>query len=73
MSGVITDRSTARILGAVVVIMTVLIDISCFLFTKPEISHRATFPLVVIVPSLPLFAFAVYLFRRSSKLKVEED
>lgn len=73
MSGVITDRATARILGAVVLIMTFLIDVSCFIFTKPEISHRATFPLVVLVPSLPLIGFAVYLFRRASKLKVEED
>jgi hypothetical protein len=53
--------------------MTLIVDVSCFIFTKPEISHRPTFPLVVLVPSLPLVAFAVYLFRRASRLKVEDD
>jgi hypothetical protein len=70
---VITDRFTARVLGSIVLIMTLLIDLSCFIFTKPEISHRPTFPLVVIVPSLPLVAFGVYLLRRASRLKVEDD
>ena len=69
----ITDRFTARVLGALVIIITMIIDVSCFIFTKPEISHRATFPLVVFGPSLPLFAFGVYLLRRSSSLKVEDD
>jgi len=70
---VITDRFTARVLGAVVLLMTFLIDVGCFMFTQPEISHRPTFPLVVIVPSLPLVAFGVYLLRRAARLKVEED
>jgi hypothetical protein len=65
---VITDRFTARVLGALVLIMTLLIDLSCFIFTKPEISHRSTFALVVLVPSLPLFGFGVYLLRRASRL-----
>ena len=69
----ITDRFTARVLGAVVLIMTFLIDVSCFLFTKPEIRSRPTFPLVVLVPSLPLVAVAYYLFRRAAKLKAEDD
>ena len=69
----LTDRFTARVLGAVVLVMTVLIDISCFLFTKPEISHRPTFPLVVILPSLPLFGLAVWLFRRAEQLKPGDD
>lgn len=70
---VLSDRSTARILGAIVLVMTILIDVSCFLFTKAEIRARASFPLVVFVPSLPLFAAAAWLFRRSSKLEIEED
>ena len=69
----LTDRFTAQVLGAIVLVMTILIDISCFIFTKPEISHRATFPLVVIIPSLPLFAVSFWLFRRAARLKVEED
>lgn len=69
----LTDRSTARILGAIVLVMTLLIIVSCFIFTKPEIRSRPTFPLVVLVPSLPLFAASFWLFRRANKLKVEED
>jgi hypothetical protein len=70
---VLSDRFTARVLGAIVLVMTLLIDVSCFIFTKPEIRSRPTFPLVVIVPSLPLIGLSVWLFRRSARLKVEDD
>lgn len=69
----VSDRFTSKVLGALVLIMTLLIDVSCFIFTKPEIRFRPTFPLVVVLPSLPLFAIGVYLFRRGSRLKVEDD
>jgi hypothetical protein len=69
----LTDRFTARVLGAIVLVMTVLIDVSCFIFTKPEVRMRPTFPLVVIVPSLPLLAASYWLFRRSAQLKAEDD
>jgi len=65
----LTDRFTAQVLGGVVVAMTVLIDLSCFIFTKPEISHRPTFPLLVLVMSLPMIGAAVYFFRRAKTLK----
>jgi hypothetical protein len=70
---VLSDRFTARVLGAVVLVMTLLIDASCFMFTSPEIRQRPTFPLVVLVPSLPLFAFSFWLFRRASGLKDAGD
>jgi len=70
---VLSDRFTARVLGAVVLVMTLLIDVSCFIFTRPEIRSRPTFPLVVLIPSLPLFAVSVWLFRRAARLKVEDD
>jgi hypothetical protein len=66
---VLTDRLTARILGAVVLLMAVTIDIGCFMFTKPEIRQRPNFPLFVLVLSLPLVALAIYFFRRASQLK----
>ncbi len=65
----LTDRLTARILGAVVLLMTVTLDIGCFMFTKPEIRQRPTFPLLVLVLSLPLIALAIFFFRRASQLK----
>jgi hypothetical protein len=70
---VITDRFTAKVLGALVLVMTFLIDVSCFIFTKPEIRSRPTFPLVVIVPSLPIVALGVYLLWRANRLKAEDD
>ena len=69
----LTDRFTARVLGAIVFAMAAIIDISCFLFTKPEISHRPTFPLVVLLLSLPLFALGFWLFRRAAQLKPDDD
>lgn len=65
----LTDRLTARLLGAVVLLMTFTINIGCFFFTKPEIRARPTFPLVVLIPSLPLIALAIWLFRRARSLK----
>jgi hypothetical protein len=65
----LTDRFTARVLGGITVAMTIIIDLSCFFFTKPEISHRPTFPLLVLVMSLPMIGGAVYCFRRARTLK----
>jgi len=66
---VLTDRLTARILGAVVLLMTFAIDVGTFFFSKPELRERPSFPLVILIPSLPLFALAFYFFWRASKLK----
>lgn len=68
----ITDRFTARVLGAVVLLMAVVIDVGCFVFTKPEIRQRPTFPLVVLVPSIPLFGLGIYLLCRANRLKAED-
>lgn len=67
-----TDPFTARVVGAIVLIMTLLIDVSCIVFTRPEISRQPSFPLVVFLPSIPLFAFGIYLFWRASRMKAEE-
>ena len=65
----LNDRLTARILGAVVSLMTFAIVIGSVFFTKPEIRERPSFPIVVIVLTLPPAALAVWLFRRASRLK----
>jgi hypothetical protein len=70
---VLTDRATARILAAIVLVMSVIIDVSCFVFTKAEVRAQPSFPIVVLVASLPLFLLSFWLFWRASKLKVEED
>ncbi len=69
----LTDKFTARVLGAVVLVMTVVIDVSCFLFVRPELRARPTYPLLVIVPSLPLVAFGAWLLWRASKLDSDDD
>lgn len=69
----ITDRFTARVLGAVVLLMTFGIVVGSFFFTKPEIRHQPTFPLVVLVPTLPLIALGIYLFRKAARLPVSDD
>jgi hypothetical protein len=65
---VITDRFTARVLATTVFVLGVLIDLSMFLFVKPEIRARPDFPLLVLVPSLPIFVVGLVLWRRGSKL-----
>lgn len=69
----ITDQFTAKLLGAIVLLMVFTIDVGCFFFTKPEISHRPTFPLVVLVPSILPALFAAHLFRKASKMKADQD
>jgi hypothetical protein len=68
---VLTDRFTARVLGAVVLLLGALVDISMFIFVKPEVRDKPEFPLLVLLPSLPILALGVFLFWRASKLKDE--
>ncbi len=60
---------TTRLLGAIVLLMTLAIDLGMAFFTKPEIRQRPSFPLFVLVMSLPLFALAAWFFRRAAKMK----
>lgn len=69
----INDRYTARVLGALLVILAILIDVSSFIFVKPEVRQKPGFALIVILPSLPIVAFGIHLLRRASKLREEED
>lgn len=68
----ITDRMTAKVLGLVVILITFLIDTSCFMFARPE-ARTPRFATVVIVPSLPLFAIGLLLLRKASKMKDEPE
>ncbi len=65
----ITDRFTARVLATTVFVLGVLIDLSMFLFVNPEVRARPGFPLLVLVPSLPIFVVGLVLWRRGSKLE----
>jgi hypothetical protein len=69
----ITDRMTARVLGAVVLLLSVLIDSSCFIFARPETRSNPRFAVVVAISSVPLFLIAALLFRKAERLRVAEE
>lgn len=64
----LTDRMTAKVLGLLVVALTLLIDISCFIFARPETRQSPRFATIVVVMSLPLFLVSALLFRKAAKL-----
>jgi hypothetical protein len=69
----ITDRLTARVLGALLLFLPFVIDTSCLIFAKPELRSQPRFVAIVILPSLPLFALGALLFRRAARMKDEES
>jgi hypothetical protein len=69
----ITDRLTARVIGLLLLILTVIIDTSTFIFTRPEVRWSPRFALMVILPSVPFLIFGVLLLRRAEHLKEDDD
>lgn len=67
----ITDRLTARVLGLLVIALALIIDVSCFVFVPAETRAKPAYPLVVILPSLPIIALGVWLLRRAERLEDE--
>ncbi len=63
-----TDRFTARVLGAITLLVTVIIDISTAVLTRPETRSRPGFALVVLLPSLPLFILGAWFFVKARRL-----
>lgn len=68
----ITDPLTAKVLGLLVVLLAILIDVSCFMFTRPELRAAPGFAAIVIVPSLPLFVVGALLIRKGLRMKDED-
>ena len=69
----ITDRMTARVLGLVVLMLSLLIDSSCFIFARPETRATPRFALVVVLTSLPLYLAGALLLRKASRMKDAEE
>lgn len=65
----ITDRTTAKVLGLVVLVLSLLIVASCFIFARPETRQSPRFPVVVLVSSLPMFAVSALLFLKAARMK----
>lgn len=69
----ITDRLTARVLGLLVLVLAVLIDMSSFIFARPETRQNPRFALVVVVTSLPMYLAGALLLRKASRMKEDEE
>lgn len=69
----ITDRTTAKILGLIVLVLSLLVVTTCFVFARPETRQNPRYPVVVLVSSLPMFAASALLFLKASRMKDEED
>jgi lipopolysaccharide export LptBFGC system permease protein LptF len=67
-TNVINDRFTAKVLGLLCIVFTVLIDASFFMFSRPEAKAKPGFALIVIVPSLPFVAIGAWLLRRAERM-----
>lgn len=69
----ISDRLTAKILGLLVLVFTMIIDMSMFMFTPAETRGRPGFAVIVLLPSLPFVALGAWLLWRSSKMKDDNE
>ncbi len=65
----ITDPLTAKVLGLLVLVLALLIDVSSFMFTRPELRVAPGFAAIVIVPSVPLFVVGILLLRKGFRMK----
>ncbi len=69
----ITDRMTAKVLGLLVLVMTLLIDTSCFIFARPETRQSARFAVVVAITSVPLLLVGALLLRKAKGMAEDDD
>jgi hypothetical protein len=69
---VLTDRLTARVVGLLLIALALIIDASCFIFVPAETRAKPGYPLVVLVPSLPIIGLGAWILRRAEKLKDPE-
>lgn len=69
----ITDRMTAKVLGVLVLFLTLIIDTSCFIFARPETRSNPRFALVVAITSIPLFVVGALFLRKASTMKEDRE
>jgi O-antigen/teichoic acid export membrane protein len=70
---VITDRLTARVLGLLLFVLPLIIAVSYFVLSRPEIRAQPRFIVIVLVPCLPLFAIGTWLLRKAERMKEDEE
>jgi hypothetical protein len=69
----ITDRTTAKILGVIVLMLAILIDTTCIVFARPETRQNPRYPVIVLVSSVPMYLIGALLFWKASRMKDDED
>lgn len=69
----ITDRMTAKVLGVLVLFLTLIIDTSCFIFARPETRSNPRFAVVVAITSIPLFVVGALFLRKASTMKDDRE
>jgi uncharacterized membrane protein len=69
----ITDRMTARVLGLIVLVLALIIDVTCFLFARPETRESSRYVVVVAVTSAPLFLVGGLLLLKGSRMKDDRN
>ncbi len=71
----IKDRLTASVLGLVIIVFSVLIDVSILILTPKDSIRvsRGAFLLLTVVPSLPFILAGGWLLRKAKSLPDESD
>ena len=69
----ITDRMTAKVLGVLVLFLTLIIDTSCFIFARPETRSNPRFAVVVAITSIPLYVVGALFLRKASTMKEDPE
>ncbi|MDB4935330.1 MAG: hypothetical protein JWP87_2302 [Labilithrix sp.] len=69
----ITDRTTAKILGVIVLMLAILIDTTCIVFARPETRQNPRYPVIVLVSSVPMYLVGALLLWKASRMKDDED
>lgn len=61
------DRRTAKILGFMVLLFTLLVDTSMLMFAPESARQRPGFPVFVLGTSAPFFVLSLWLFVRGGR------
>jgi hypothetical protein len=63
----VTESSNYKVLGAVTLVFTLLVDVTTVIFGRPGIGQRSPvgFAAFVVVSSLPFYALGVHFMRKA--------
>lgn len=67
------DRFTARVLGGVIVVFTLLVVVSTLVLAPPEAKQNPSFPVAVVLSALPFLIGGVVVLRKAKHLPDDEE